>query len=149
MKKILLLSLLSSLIAWGYTQNDVNHANYLAQGNIVVDQSSDPTKYRLDDSILRQEIIGMMMKSHKGPFLLQDYVCKGYYSDAIFNPQHRDAWVCRAAEMAADVGIISRENKRLRPRDSVTRAEALAMIVKTSGMELNPDNYTTNWLKNL
>lgn len=149
MKKIFLLLSFSSLIAWGYTQNDVNHANYLAQGNIVVDQSADPTKYRLDDSILRQEIIGMMMKSHKGPFLLQDYTCKGYYSDAIFNSQHRDAWVCRAAEMAADDGIISRENKRLRPRDSVTRAEALAMIVKTSGMELNPENYTMNWLKNL
>ena len=65
MKKISLLLLFSSLIAWGYTQNDINHANYLAQGNIIVDQSGDPAKYRLDDSILRQEIIGMMMKSHK------------------------------------------------------------------------------------
>lgn len=51
--------------------------------------------------------------------------------------------------MAADNGIISRENIRLRPRDSVTRAEALAMIVKTSGMELHPDNYTMNWLRHL
>ena len=140
MKKILLLSLFCSLIAWSYTQNDVNHANYLAQGNIVVDQSADPTKYRLDDSILRQEIIGMMMKSNKGPFLLQDYTCQGYYSDAIFSSQHRDSWVCRAAEAAADEGIISRENKRLRPRDSVTRAEALAILLKAANMQIQEYN---------
>ncbi len=65
MKKLLPLLFLASFVAWGYTQNDINHANYLAQGNIIVDQSGDPAKYRLDDSILRQEIIGMMMKSHK------------------------------------------------------------------------------------
>lgn len=66
----------TAFVASAYTQNDINRANYLAQGNMVVDQSADPTKYRLDDSILRQEIIGMMMKSYKGPLLLQDYTCK-------------------------------------------------------------------------
>lgn len=37
-------------------------------------------------------------------------------------------WVCRAVELAADNGIISRTNTRFRPKDFVTRAEALAML---------------------
>ncbi len=58
-----------------------------------------------------------------------------------------DAWVCRAFEIMADKGFVTRANKTTRPRDSVTRAEALAMVVQGGQISLTPGNYTTNWLK--
>jgi S-layer homology domain len=59
----------------------------------------------------------------KGVELPTDYKCKKYFSDVT-----SDGWVCRAVELAADNGIISRSNTKFRPLDSVTRAEALAML---------------------
>jgi hypothetical protein len=44
--------------------------------------------------------------------------------------------VCRAVELAADRGLITQENKTTRPRDNITKAEALAMIWKGAGMDI-------------
>ncbi len=41
----------------------------------------------------------------------------------------RNNWICRAIEIAADEGIISRANTKARPQDRITRAEALAILV--------------------
>ncbi len=59
----------------------------------------------------------------KGVELPEGYTCKKYFSDVTQND-----WVCRAVELAADHGIISRSNSTFRPKDFVTRAEALAML---------------------
>ena len=139
MKKLFLLSSFFFLLfalseASAYTQSDVTRANFLAQSGIIVDRSYDPSLYRLDDSILRQEIVGMMIKANTSLVVPNNYTCKGYYADAKFGASSSEAWVCRAAEIAADATIISRENTRFRPRDQVTRAEALAMVVKASVM---------------
>jgi hypothetical protein len=42
--------------------------------------------------------------------------------------------VCRAVELAADNGIITRSNRYANPGKYVTRAEALAMMMKAGGM---------------
>ncbi len=47
-------------------------------------------------------------------------------------------WKCRAIEMAADNGIISRANTKARPNDPITLIEALAIILK-SGDFLNKE----------
>ena len=101
---------------------DENNANFLASQNIIVDQSMNPVQYRFGDKILRQEIVAIALKM-KGVELPSDYTCKKYFSDVTTND-----WVCRAVEIAADNGIISKSNSTFRPRDSVTRAEALAML---------------------
>lgn len=45
--------------------------------------------------------------------------------------------MCRAVELAADNGIITRANARVRPADRITRAEALAILLKTGKITLS------------
>ncbi len=111
---------LSSVMAW--TPTDEKNANFLAGEGVIVDYTSSPKSYRLDDKILRQEIVAIALKM-KWVELPKDYTCKKYFSDVTAND-----WVCRAVEIAADNGIISRANTKFRPTDFVTRAEALAML---------------------
>ena len=119
MKKILLSSLIAtSILASAYTATDVSNANYLAEKNIIVQQSSE-TKYRLDNTITRAEVIGIALKI-KGIILPEDYQCKGHFKDA----QNND-WICRAVELAADYAIINASNEKARPNDMISRAEAL------------------------
>lgn len=42
----------------------------------------------------------------------------------------KNDWVCRAVEIAADNDLVSRGNKKFRPQDKITRAEALAILLK-------------------
>lgn len=67
----------------------------------------------------------------KGIPLPENYICKKYFTDVTKND-----WVCRAVELAADNGIISRANTRARPMDTVTQAEALAILLKTGKVSL-------------
>jgi len=97
----------------------------------VVVQQKTEAAYRLDDRILRQEVIAMVLRI-KGIKVPENYTCKQYYSDVKNN-----GWVCGAIETAADNGIITRENTRARPMDFVTRAEALAMLLKTGKITLS------------
>lgn len=69
----------------------------------------------------------------KGITLPENYTCKKYFADATKND-----WVCRAVELAADNGIITRSNKYANPGKSITRAEALAMVMSAGG--LNPED---------
>ena len=80
MKKIFLLFsffffLFSLNEVHAYTSADVAIANGLADANIIVDQRTNPDKYRLDDSISRQEVIGMTLKL-KNVALPNNYTCK-------------------------------------------------------------------------
>ncbi len=52
-------------------------------------------------------------------------------------------WICRAVELAADAGFVTRANTTFRPQDKVTRAEAFSMIYKASGNTLDiPEKMT-------
>lgn len=115
---------------FAYTTIDISNATYLANQSIVVKQSND-INYRLDDRILRQEVIGIALKM-KWITLPENYTCKKYFSDVTSND-----WVCRAVEIAADGGMITRANTKARPMDFVTRAEALAILLKTGKISLN------------
>lgn len=62
MKKLsVLCALCFVLCTFGYTSEDLSSANYLGEQKIVTTQT-DPKLYRLDDKILRQEVIGMALK---------------------------------------------------------------------------------------
>lgn len=50
-------------------------------------------------------------------------MCKRYFSDTLKND-----WICRATELAADAGLVSRANATFRPQDKITKAEALALL---------------------
>ncbi len=124
MKKFQIAVISSVLVAYGVfaTPTDENNANFLASQGIIVDQSITPANYRFGDKILRQEIVAIALKM-KGVEIPKDVPCKKYFSDVIASD-----WVCRAVELAADNGIISKTNTKFRPTDFVTRAEALAML---------------------
>lgn len=134
-RSVLIVSGMVCLSAFAYTSEDVAIANSLADANIIVDQRTNPASYRLDDTITRQEVIGMTLKL-KSIALPNNYACKGYFTDAIFGKSHPDAWVCRAVELAADRGLITRDSAKTRPSDKITKAEALALAWKGSGMSI-------------
>jgi hypothetical protein len=134
-RSLLVVSGFVCLSAFAYTSEDTAIANSLADANIIVDQRANHAAYRLDDTITRQEVIGMTLKL-KGIALPNNYTCKGYFTDAIFSKTHADAWVCRAVELAADRGLITRDSAKTRPSDKITKAEALALAWKGSGMSI-------------
>jgi hypothetical protein len=138
MKKVLLSSLLAtSIFAFAYTQTDVSNANFLAEKGIVTKQSNE-TRYRLDDTITRAEVVAIALKIK----WIQEptwYKCKKYFSDTVQND-----WVCRAVEIAADNGLVSKGNKKFRPQDKITRAETLAMLVPQASTE-NLAFITNEW----
>ncbi len=43
-------------------------------------------------------------------------------------------WICRAVEIAADEGIVSRSNRYFYPQRSITRVESLSIILQASGL---------------
>ena len=62
MKKFLLLFVSCVVFsAFAFTAEDFSNANYLVQKNIIQPQETE-VQYRLDDKILRQEVIGMALK---------------------------------------------------------------------------------------
>ena len=46
----------------------------------------------------------------------------------------KNNWVCRAIELAADDGILSRANAKARPQENITRAEALAILMNAGSV---------------
>jgi hypothetical protein len=62
MKKLLLSSLIvTSVVAFAYTQIDVDNANFLAEKGLITKQNSGDT-YRLRDRITRAELVGIALK---------------------------------------------------------------------------------------
>lgn len=137
MKKLFIFySIFFVVFALASNSADLSNANYLADQGIIIKQIS-PSDYRWQESILRQEVIGMALKI-QWITLPENYTCKKYFSDATKND-----WVCRALEIAADNGIISRSNKQARPLDKITRSEALAILLKTGKISTTPPRKIT------
>ena len=129
MKKLPLFCIVSFVFCtFAYEQVDIDNATFLAEQGIIVKQSNE-TKYRLDDTITRAEVVGIALKI-KGTGLPNDYFCKNYFSDVKFVSFSNDQWICRAVELAADNSLITRSNAKFRPQDRITRTEALAIIMK-------------------
>jgi hypothetical protein len=59
--------------------------------------------------------------------------------------------VCRAAELSADSGIVTRANLYFRPRDTLTLAEALGISLKALNIQLSEAlrNTEPDWQKRL
>ena len=123
-----------TIISLAYNQTDVDNANYLAEKNIITPQSTE-SGYRLDDTITRAEVVGIALKI-KWITFPENYQCKKYFSDTIKND-----WICRSVEIGADIELISRTNKKFRPQDKITRAEAFAIIYKSSWLSGLAENY--------
>lgn len=131
---------------------DVNSdGNVLASFGIVKQQDSEEA-YNLNSNVLRQEVVGMAMKLWKFT-LPENYACKKMFKDvSSLKPNN---WICRAVEVGAENGVVSTANKSFNPESSITRAEALAILLKAAGIKIEESttskysDVTVAWQKNL
>ncbi len=92
--------------------------------------------YRLGDFLTRQEALGIIVKM-ANLYLPPSYSCRKYFTDT------PEWWVCRAAEVSANNGIVSRNNTRFRPRDTLTLAESLGLMIKALNIPLSTSSTST------
>lgn len=138
MKKILLL-----ISLWLIFNNIFALSNWdiLANAGIVKKQDTEAW-YRLNDYVLRQEVIWMAVKL-SWQALPNDYSCKSYFLDVSTNKPN--TWICRSVEIAADNWIVSRSNSIFRPEDRITRAEALWIIMGASKIDSSNSSTTSSF----
>lgn len=129
MKKIVLLFCAFLPLA-GYALTYLDYAYILADQGIIVSRDND-ADYRVNDPVWRQEVIGMAVKMNES-IDLDTYSCKGTFVDITTTTPN--SWICRAAEAAADKGIITKganyptDRIGVNPERNITRAEALAIV---------------------
>lgn len=107
------------------------YAEALADAKVIT-KSSTEAGYRLADNALRQEVAGMMMALNKATYA-DNFACANKFSDV--SATKPNSWICKIVETALSKGLIS-ANAKFRPEDKITRAEALAMILKGQGIEI-------------
>jgi S-layer homology domain len=117
--------LLSASVLSAATESEKTAANFLAKKSIINDNSADISKYNIDMTITRREMLKVMMNlSGKSV----GTSCSGKFSDL-----DASDWGCKYAEAALENGYIA-ANKTFRPGDSVTEIEALKMIMQAKGL---------------
>ncbi len=121
-----------SSVAWvnaAYT--NLEAANKLANLGVIVDQSTNPSAYRLADSIQRKEALKIMMKLSGQT--VSDGSCVSPFAD-IANTD----WACKYAVAALNSGFIA-PNTNYRPNDQVSKIEGLKMVMQARGIAKGPD----------
>jgi len=101
-------------------------ANYLADKNVIVDQSSNVDAYNFTDNITRREMVKVAMNI-SGQAVVD--TCNWDFSDL-----SGDDFGCKYAEAALANGFIA-NNNMFRPDDLITNAEALKMIMQAKWIE--------------
>lgn len=120
----------------------------------IISRQASESGYRLDQSVLRQEVAAMAVKL-KGLDLSDEYVCQNIFLDV--NSAQPNTWACRVIELAASNDISSIDAELFRPEVETTRAEALAMLmggicldldmIDISGITFSDD--TADWQKRI
>jgi len=104
-------------------------ANKLAEQGIIVDQSTNPANYRLGDTITRWE---MAKVAANLAGIEPNTSCEGKFADvSATNPNN---WVCGYVEALLENSMIS-ANSKFRPSDTVSKAEALKMVMSATWVE--------------
>ena len=98
----------------------------------IISKQNDAKGYQLQKPIIRQEAIAIVGKA-SGAISADDgsYSCKNQFSDV------NEGWVCRSVELAANAGIVNKNNQRFRPKDKVSYFEAAVMALKSSCINPN------------
>jgi len=133
---ILIVSLFSQFILVSADYNKVseliskykstNSANKLASLWIIQDNSSNPDNYRLGDSITRWEMAKIISKISWIEVINN---CEWKYIDLVSSD-----WECKYAESWLKNNYFSDSNF-FRPKDNITKIEALKMIMKAKWIE--------------
>jgi hypothetical protein len=121
------LSTVGSVAGVSAAFGQLDAANKLASLNVIVDNSTNPSAYRLADTVQRQEALKVMMKL--SGLAVSEGACTSPFAD-IANTD----WACKYAVAALEAGFISK-NATFRPSDEVSKAEALKMVMKARGID--------------
>lgn len=132
MKKVLCvvaLVLVGGCFALSFTfDGRIAGAKYLAELGFIQKREKD-ADYNATSYITRAELTGIALK-FAGHKISEPFTCKKYFADVT-----QDDWICATVEKAADVGLISRNNKNFNPQSNITRPEAVALILKSSSLD--------------
>jgi hypothetical protein len=146
MKYLLSFLLCISVVYAAPTPLETTITETLVAKKIIVDQSKNPKWYRLTDTITRSETVGVALRV--ADVSLEDtYFCKNYFRDVKYDRLNN--WVCRAMEIAADYNIISRTNDYAKPKNAITRIEALAIIMRAGKVPYQKNVDRTNYPKTM
>lgn len=96
-------------------------ANYLADQNVIVDNSTNVEAYNFTNNITRREMVKVAMNI-SGKTVVDS--CNGEFSDL-----DSDDFGCKYAEAALANGFIA-ANASFRPDDLITNSESLKMIMQ-------------------
>ncbi len=131
------------------SEEDIANANYLAEKSIIT-QQEHLENYQFNTNTLRIEVVEMTLKM-MGKDLNPE--CRGDFSDVSWNAKSLRSnaldvditLTCRIMETAKDAGIISTENSIARAHEIITRAEALAILMKAFSDEWAWAGYSYYW----
>jgi len=96
-------------------------ANYLAENDVIVDQSSNVEDYNFTSNITRREMVKVAINI-SGKTIPE--TCIGSFSDL-----ENSDWGCKYAEAALGYGFIA-GNDMFRPNDMITNSESLKMVMQ-------------------
>lgn len=99
-------------------------AEFLASKKIIENNSLQASKYRLDDTVTRKEIMKVIANTSK----LSLKKCQWIFDDVV------DDWGCPYIEAALQKWFITK-NTFFRPNDTLTQTEALKLILEARNIE--------------
>lgn len=117
---------------------DVDKSDYIC--NIILNLKSEwiitpDSNFNPDKFISRAELLWIILKSAQIPAI--------FYNDYVFDDINEKDWWSPAVSTAKKLWYISRENKKFNPDKSITRAEALQIIMNIKGVKLSFDKNQT------
>lgn len=125
MALFIVLSITSPVSGVMAAYSSLDAANKLAGLNVIVDQSANPALYRLGDSITRWEMAKVTI--NLSGVEVQE-ICTWKFQDLTSKD-----WACKYAEKWLSEWYFA-ANAKFRPQDSITKAEALKMVMQARGI---------------
>lgn len=119
-------SIVSPLAGVSAAYTSVEAANKLSTLGVIVDQSANPTEYRLGDNLLRREGVKVMMNISS--IAVVDN-CEGKFNDLSATD-----WACKYAETALANGLVA-ANPSFSPDRLLSKIEALKMVFQGRDLE--------------
>ncbi|MEI6710703.1 MAG: hypothetical protein WCK88_00005, partial [bacterium] len=127
----------------GDTKNMFSFYSYLSCLNVVAKKASCK-EAGCNDNAKRQEFIYIADRIRGIPLGDKGYTCRKLFNDTI---KGVGTWVCEAAEKAQIAELISNKNTAFRPLETLTRAEAYAIALKS--VCIQPLTESKNWQTNV
>jgi hypothetical protein len=131
----LVLTTAGSTVGVNAAYDNADAAQKLADNGVIVDKSSNPTAYNLGNTITRQEALKVMIKLSGVDTKLG--TCESPFADIADTD-----WACKYAVAALNEGFIA-ANDNFRPKDNVSKVEALKMVMQAK--KIAKDANTSDW----